>query len=185
MSATASSEPSRSAGLGEQLAQLVDRALAVPGEVGGALARPGGGEDIGGDAAARLAGAEQFALVGLADGDVGGREVGEDQRAGQRAEVEGGCGAQKSSQISIWKTKSARSSAAKSRSVPNGTFCPASSIFSPQAEARGEPALLVIFAVIGQEGLGHDAEDRAARDRQRAIVEPAVAAQRRADDEHG
>ena len=47
--------PFEAAGLGEQFAQLVDRALPVPGEVGGALARPGGGEDIGGVAAAGLA----------------------------------------------------------------------------------------------------------------------------------
>ena len=81
--------PVEPAGLGEQFAELVDRALPVPGEVGGALARPRGGEDVGGDAAARLAGAEQFALVRLADRDVRGREVGEDQRAGHRAERRG------------------------------------------------------------------------------------------------
>src|SRR5205085_222072 len=40
-------EPS---GLGQQFAEFVDRALPVPGEVGGAFAGPGGGEDIGGAA---------------------------------------------------------------------------------------------------------------------------------------
>ncbi len=77
------------AGLGDQFAKFVDRALAVPGEVGGALAGPGGGEDVGGEAAVGLGGAEQLALVGLADGDVGGGEVGEDQRAGERARGRG------------------------------------------------------------------------------------------------
>ena len=39
--------------------------------------------------------------------------------------VDGGVAAQKSSQTSRWKTKSARSSAAKMRSTPNGTVWPA------------------------------------------------------------
>ena len=112
-------------GLGQQIAELVDQPLPVPGEVGGALARPGGGIDIGGDRTRRTASAQsRCALVRLADGDVRGREVGEDQRPGQRARVEGGDGAQKSSQISTWKRKSARSSAAKIRSVPNGAVAP-------------------------------------------------------------
>ncbi|MCY1172387.1 hypothetical protein D9M73_125220 [compost metagenome] len=39
--------------------------------------------------------------------------------------VEGGVGAQKSSQISAWNTKCSRSLAANSRSVPNGAVWPA------------------------------------------------------------
>jgi hypothetical protein len=38
------------AGFREDLSEFVDRALAVPGKVGGALARPGRGVDIGGAA---------------------------------------------------------------------------------------------------------------------------------------
>jgi hypothetical protein len=49
--------------------------------------------------------------------------------------VEGGVGPQKSSQISTWKVKSARSLAAKIRSTPNGTLCPATSISSPVSPA--------------------------------------------------
>ena len=52
-----------------------------------------------------------------------------------------------------------------------------------QAEAGREPALFVIFAIIGQEGLRHDAEDAAAVERHRAIVEPAVADERGADEQ--
>ena len=44
-----------------------------------------------------------------------------------------------------------------------------------KAGAAREPALLVIFAVVGKEGLGHDAEHPAAVDGDSAIVEAAVA----------
>ena len=71
--------------LGDEVAELVDHPLPVPGEVGGALAGAGRRVDVGGDRARRLRAAEQVALVGLADGDVRGREVGEDRRAGERA----------------------------------------------------------------------------------------------------
>ena len=44
---------------------------------------------------------------------------------------EGGTAAQKSSQISMWKTKPPRSLASKIRSVPNGTSWPATRIVCP------------------------------------------------------
>ena len=50
-----------------------------------------------------------------------------------------------------------------------------------QAQPRREPALFVIFAVIGQEALRHHAQDAPTMHRHRAIVEPPVAHQRRAD----
>ena len=53
------------------------------------------------------------------------------------AVVEGGVGDQKSSQISAAKMKSARSDAAKIRSVPNGTAWPASCSVRPVTPAPG------------------------------------------------
>ena len=50
-----------------------------------------------------------------------------------------------------------------------------------QADAGGEPALLVVFAVVGQVALGNDAQQPAARDRQRAVVEAPGAADGRPD----
>ena len=85
---------------GDLLAHLVGDDLAVPGDIGGRFAAAGGGEDVGRDGAARLRVAEHGAVLGLADDDVGRREVEQDGGAGQRAEVDGGMGAQKSSQIS-------------------------------------------------------------------------------------
>ncbi len=62
-------------GLREQVAELVDRPLAVPGEVGRALAGAGRRIDVGRKARADCERHSMCALVGLADGDVGGREV--------------------------------------------------------------------------------------------------------------
>jgi hypothetical protein len=53
------------------------------------------------------------------------------------------------------------------------------------ADALGEPPVLVILAVIGEERLWRDTEDPAARDDDAAVVEAAVAAHRRAHDEDG
>ena len=53
------------------------------------------------------------------------------------ARVEGGVAAQKSSQISMPSTNSGTSVAANSRSVPNGTVCPATVISPPTTPAPG------------------------------------------------
>ena len=155
-------------GLREQRAELVDRRLAVPREVGRALARSGRRIDVRGLAAHRLRRAEHRAIVRLADDDVRRRQIAEDQRAGERALRRRRVGAQKSSQISTWKTKSGRSDAANTRSVPNGTVWPASVTSRPATpDARREPAILVVLAIVRQERLRHDAEDPPARDRRR------------------
>jgi hypothetical protein len=49
----------------------------------------------------------------------------------------------------------------------------------------GEPALLIIFAVIGQEGLRYDAQDAPARHHHAAIVQPPVARDGGAQQQHG
>ena len=53
------------------------------------------------------------------------------------------------------------------------------------AGAGGEMPPLVEFAISRQVALGHDAEDVAAMDDDRAIVDAMAKAQRRADDQHG
>ncbi len=55
---------------------------------------------------------------------------------------------------------------------------------APDACARSEIAALVELAVVGQISLGDDAEDAAAVDHHRRVVEPARASQGRADDQH-
>jgi hypothetical protein len=53
-----------------------------------------------------------------------------------------------------------------------------------QADAGREPALLVVFAIIGQIALGYDAQEPAACDRQGAVVQAPRAADRRPDADH-
>ncbi len=178
--------PFESPRLGQQFARFVDRPLSVPGEVGRALARPGGGEDVSGEAAVRLAGAKQFALVRLADRDVGGGEVGQDQRPSQRAERRRRLRrpeilANLDMEDEVGKVVGGEDQIGAERHIVPGDR----RLHPRQARAGSEPALLIIFAVIGQEDLRHDAQDRAARDHHAAIVEPPVATQRRADDQHG
>jgi hypothetical protein len=71
-------------GFGEAGAVLVDEGMAVPGEIRGRLAEAGGGIQVRGEAAGRLALDEQAPVVGLANRDVGRREVEQDRRAGER-----------------------------------------------------------------------------------------------------
>ena len=73
--------------------------------------------------------------------------------------------------------------ASNSRSVPNGTS-PAEQVHlaGERAVAGIELARLVELAVVGQVGLGHDAEDPAAGDDDGAVEEPVVDPQRQADD---
>ena len=100
--------------------------------------------------------------------------------------VDGGVGAQKSSQISAWKMKSARSLASKIRSVPNGAVWPG----DVDRRARRGPARARTSASrnIRDSWAGSfSARRRGSRprdDRDRAVVEPAVGAERRADEQH-
>ena len=64
--------------------QFVDRGVAVPGEVGRRFARAGRRIGVGRDGARRLAAAQQAPRLGLADGDVAGRQVDQHLRAGER-----------------------------------------------------------------------------------------------------
>ena len=51
------------------------------------------------------------------------------------------------------------------------------------AGARGEPAVFVEFAVVGDVGLGHDAQDASLREYDGAVVERRTVTQREADDQ--
>lgn len=50
------------------------------------------------------------------------------------------------------------------------------------ARAGGEPALLIIFAIVGQEGLGHDGLNPPAREHQGAVVQGVAVTDRGASD---
>jgi hypothetical protein len=72
------------AGGRQRLAQFVDDALTVPGQVGGALAGAGRRIDVGGERAGRLRGGEHRPLPRFADDDVGGAEIAQHQGPGHR-----------------------------------------------------------------------------------------------------
>ena len=85
----------RTAEIRRAIAQLVDHRLAVPREIGRALARPGRRIGIGRERAQRLRARQQFALARLADDDVGGGQVGAGSTPPPARRVEdGGIGAQ-------------------------------------------------------------------------------------------
>ena len=70
-------------GLGEQPAILEDHRLAIPGQIGARLALPGGGVDVGRQAASRRRAGQQRAVGGPADGDRAAGKVGQHRRTGQ------------------------------------------------------------------------------------------------------
>ena len=174
-----------SAGFGQRDAVLEDRGLPVPGEVGGRLAGARGGVEIGREAARRLRLAEQLARVGLADRDVAGRQVGQHGGARQRPlPARRGRHPQILADLGVNDEIRRRSSAANRRSGPNGTSAAAEQdLLVLGAVAGGEMATLVELAVVRQVDLRHDAEQPAAVDRHRAIVEAAVVPERRANED--
>ena len=157
-------------GLGQGRAILEDRGLAVPGQVGGRFAGAGRRIEIGGDAASRLRAAQQPARLGLADRDVARREIGENRGAGER-----GLGTRRHRESRCPRRSrharrgSGRSSAANSRSVPNGAVW-APMVISPPTMPSPDDEMprLVEFAIVGQMHLRHHAEQPAAMDGDRA-----------------
>ncbi len=97
----------------------------------------------------------------------------------------GGIGTHMSSQTSACRTRPGTSVAAKSRSGPNGTFVPVDRDLAGLVVAGGELAALVELPVGGQVGLRRDAEDPAAVDDDRGVVDAVAVPQRGADDEDG
>jgi hypothetical protein len=132
-----------------------------------------------------LGGAEQLPIVGLADHDVGGREVAEDQRAGERggrrrrgrrpdvlADLRG--------EAEVRQIRCRIDQVGPERDLLAGqVHCQAG-----DTRAGREPAILIEFPIVGQETFGRDSEDPAAGDHHRAIVERAAMLHRRADDQH-
>ncbi len=169
---------------GQEVAELVDHPLAIPGEVGGALAGAGGRVGVGGGGARRLRATKHVALVGLADGDVRGREVREDRGACQRARRrrrDGGPEVLADLHVEDEAVEVAR---VEDQVAPERYLLAAHPDRLPEdVAAVGEPALLVVLPVVGQEALRDDAEQPAASDGQGAVVEATRMPQRCTDQE--
>ena len=94
---------------------------------------------------------------------------------------EGGTAAQKSSRDLHVEDETVEVARLEDQVGPERDVLPAHPDRLPHdVAALGEPSLLVILPVVGQEALRHHPEQSAARDRQRAIVEPSRTPQRRA-----
>ena len=169
-------------GLGQRRAILEDRGLAVPGEVGGRFAGAGRRVQIGGDAAGGLRAAQQPARLGLADRDVACRKIGENGGAGER-----GLGTRRHGDPDVLADLGMHDEAghvvggeqqvgAERRGVgADGDLAADHSV------AHDKMPRLVEFAVVGQMHLRHHAEQPAAMDGDRRVVERAGMAQRGAD----
>ena len=146
---------------------------------------PAGRIGIGADRPARACAAEQMAFVRLADDNIRRRKVEQDRRPRQR-----GHGAGRIGRPEILTNLDAKG---EPRQIVRGEDQIGTERYltgaaaDRQADAFAamrEPALFVIFAIVGQEALGYHAEQFAPRDDQRAIVDPAIAAQRCSEDQH-
>ncbi|MNI23697.1 hypothetical protein D3C73_772930 [compost metagenome] len=170
--------------LGQPGPQFMDGRLPVPGQVGGRLAPARGGENIGRQGAGRLAGAQQRALVGLADDDVGGRQVAEDAGARERRPRRGRLrGPEVLADLD--REDEARPVGGledQARREIDALAIEQDGVLAA-AGGWGEPALLIIFAIVGQIGLGDHAQHLAAAQHDGAVEQGVAVADRRAD--HG
>ena len=171
--------------LGQQGAVFGDQV--VPGEhhVLGALAVPGRGVQVAAQQAGRLVGHQCPAVLGLADGLVAGRKVGDDRGPGQR--VEGG-GRQRTPQVLAQlyaQHKTGHGPAAEQQRSAKGHLLAAHGDRFHLGAAGGKLALLVEFAVVGQVGLGHKAQQLPAAQHGGAVVQLAVYQQRQAHQHDG
>jgi hypothetical protein len=169
-------------GLGHQHPALIDHRLTVPGEIGGGFARPRRGIGIGRDAPAGMGLAQGMTPIGLADGDIAGGEIEQHGRAGQRRK-----------RTRRHRRPDVLADLHMDREIGDigglqqdvraeGHLLAAEhDAFHRRPLARGELPALIEFAVVRQIGLRHGGEDTAAMDRDRAIEQPPVDAQRRSD----
>ena len=128
-------------GLGEQHAVLVDHRLAVPRQVGRRLAlarprrrrrRPGSASDA--ERHSSLRSSARPTVIGLPD------RLSSTVAPASAASALGGIGTHMSSQTSTWTTRPGTSSAANSRSGPNGTSAPPTRISAALVVARARAA---------------------------------------------
>ena len=168
--------------IGQQIAHFVDHALTIPCKIGRAFPVTAGGIGIGGNRPARLRAGKHMAFVRFADRDVGCRQVRQNGRPGQCAQCRWGVRAPVILADFDEQAKTGQVRSAENKVGPKRYAGPCNGDFLPLDTApMGKPAFLVIFAVIGQEALGHRAQQPAAGHNQRAIVNLAPAAQRRTD----
>jgi hypothetical protein len=170
--------------LGQLLAQVVDRRVAVPGEIGGRLAPSRRRVEIGADLPRRGHAAERPAIVGLADGGVRGRQV-RDHRGARHRGARRGRDGNPHVLADLQRDGAAGQILGLEDQVGSERrLLPRDGDAVGGGLGRGrEPPRLVELPVGRQVGFRRDAEDAAAVQRHAAIVQPARKAQRRPDDQ--
>ncbi len=167
---------------GQQFAVLVDQRLAIPGEVGGRFALAGRAVQIGGQATGRLLRHQLMAVAGLADHDIGRRQIDQHRCPRQRGErrrrdrhpdvlADLDMEAQQRDVLDL-----EQQAGAERHALAQQVY-----LVDRGAVGRAELAGLVEFPVIGQEALGNDATQLAAGDHHRAVEQLMLDPQRHAD----
>ncbi len=172
--------------LGQQRAQLEHRGVSVPGEIGGRFAGSRRGIGHRRQAPRRL-GAEQLPpSLGLAEHDVGGREVHKHLRAGQRRLAAGRLGDPAVLAHLHVEAERRRPPGREDQVGPERRRgARQGDLAARNPEAGSEPAPLIELAVVGQVALGHDAQHPSGVDRDGAVEQPPAPPERRPDAEHG
>ncbi len=173
-------------GFGQRGTVLEDRCLAVPGQIGGGFAGTRGGVKVRRDAARGLRRAQQPARFGLADGDVAGGEVGENGGAGQCG-LRAGRHRDPDVLADLRMHDKIRHVLGRVQQVDTerGDQSADRNLASRRPVARDKMAGFVELAIVRQVQLGHHAQQRAAMDRQRAVVQRPGVPQRCADQQQG
>ena len=171
--------------LGKDAAVLGDEVMPGKDHVGGAFAVPRRGVQVAAQQPGRLVCHQCAAVLRLAHGLIAGRKVCNDGRARQR--VEGG-GRQGAPQILAQlhaQHKAGHLAAAEQQRRAKGHLLPADGHRLHLGAAGGELPLFVKLAVVGQIGLGHDAQQLPPAQHGGAVVQLAVHQQRQAHQRYG
>ena len=150
----------------------------------GALTVAGRGVEVAAEQAGGLVGHQCPAVLGFAHRLIAGRKVGDDGGPGQRVERGGRQSAPQILTDLHAQHKAGHLTAAEEQGGAKGHLLAADGNHFHLGAARGELALFVKFAVVGQVGLGHQAQQLALAEDSGAVVQFAPYQQRQAHQSH-
>ena len=170
--------------LGEEGAVLGDEVVAGEDHVLGALAVAGRSVQVAAEQAGGLVRHQRPAVLGLADRLIAGRKVRNDGGTGQRVEGGGGQSAPQVFADLHAQNEAGHLAAAEEQGRTERHLLPADCYRLYLSAARGELALFVELAVVGQVGLGDKAQQTPAAEDGGAVVQLATHQQRQAHEDH-
>ena len=170
---------------GEENAVLRDHEVAPEDDVGGRLVDPGVGVHVGGESAARLLADELAPIVRLGHEIVGGGEVQDHGGAGDRVMARRGDGrpevlAHLGGEHDFGGVlEREQEVGAEGHALPRDR-----GLVGDRVPGRGEPTLLVVLLVVGNEGLGDEPQETALLAKGRDVEEAAVQGHGQSDRDH-